>query len=851
MSQNDEAARPATPGMVHAFVPRPLPDALTGLSDLALDLRWTWSHSSDRLWEAVDRRTWEFTANPWLILQTVSQRRLDQLAQDTRFVRELQAAADERKEYLADPGWFGRAYPDRLLGTVAFFSMEFGLGEALRLYAGGLGILAGDFLKTASDLGVPVVGVGLLYQEGYFRQVIDHDGAQLEAYPYNDPTTMPVFPVRDSEGGWLSVPLELPGRTLLLRVWHVHVGRVHLYLLDSNHPLNSAADRGIASKLYDAEGDRRLLQEIALGIGGMRMLEMVGIEPDVLHMNEGHAAFAALERAASFAKKNGLAFEEARWATRAGNVFTTHTPVAAGFDTFSPALFIKYFRDYADQLGVTVDDLLALGRARPDPDEYFNVAFLAGRMSASINGVSAIHGGVSRRLARAGFPRWPEREIPITHITNGVHTPSWDSEESDELWTNTCGKARWMGSLEHLCEQLQCASDEQLWSMRARGRKALVEYARQRLVRDLGQRGSEPELVESARFVLDPNALTLGFARRFASYKRPTLMLRESERLRRILLDPERRVQFVVAGKAHPADAEGKQFVHEFIQFLRDPEIRGRMVFLEDYDILTAQHLVQGVDVWINTPRRPWEACGTSGMKVLVNGGLNLSSLDGWWAEAYAPEVGWALGEDRDSNGAEDDGADARHLYEIIENEIIPEFYDRDEGGFPRRWIARVRASMSQLTPQFSANRMLREYVEQSYLPAASGFHDRAADGGTLARRLNAWQAEVRGCWPRIHFGRVRLSEFDGQHHFSVELYLAELNPDLVRVELYAEPLDGNQSALVPMERRGQIPGSVNGHFYEANVSAERPASDYTPRALPYHRAARLPLEDPHILWQR
>lgn len=837
--------------MVHAFLPRPLPDVLNTLSDLALDLRWTWSHASDRLWEAVDRQTWEFTANPWLILQTVSQRRLEELAQDSHFVRELQAAAAERKDYLHGPGWYGRSYPERPLGTVAFFSMEFGLGEALRLYAGGLGILAGDFLKTSSDLGVPVVGVGLLYQEGYFRQMIDHDGTQLEAYPYNDPVTMPIFPVRDSAGGWLSVPLELPGRTALLRVWHAHVGRTGLYLLDSNHPLNSPADRGIASKLYDAESDRRLLQEIALGIGGWRLLEMLGIEPDVLHMNEGHPAFAAIERAGTFAKKHGLAFEEARWATRAGNVFTTHTPVAAGFDIFQPALIVKYFRDYADTLDITVGDLLALGKPIADPSQPFNMAFLAARMSGTINGVSALHGKVSRRLAQVAFPRFPEDEVPIRHITNGVHTPSWDSEESDRLWTNTCGKARWMGALENLCDMVGCANDEELWAMRARGRRELIEYIRERLVRDLGQRGEEPEIIEHMRYVLDPNALTLGFARRFTSYKRPTLLLHDAERLRGILGDPVRRVQLVVAGKAHPADAEGKEFVRQFARFVAEPRVRDRAVFLEDYDIMIAQHLVQGVDVWINTPRRPWEACGTSGMKVLVNGGLNLSTLDGWWAEAYTQEVGWALGDGRDSNGAEDDAADARHLYELIESRVIPEFYDRDPAGFPRKWIARVRASMSRLTPHFSANRMIREYVERAYLPAASAFRDRAADGSTLARQLNAWETEIRRCWPRIHFGALRTSESDGQHHFSVELYLAELNPDFVRVELYANPADGAEPVRIAMERKGEVPGSINGHFYAASVSAERPASDYTPRALPYHRAARLPLEDPHILWQR
>jgi glycogen phosphorylase len=836
-------------GLAHSFLPRRLPPELEALSDLALDLRWTWSHGTDHLWQALDRSAWEATANPWSILQTISQDRLEELAHDQNFVEQLNRARRERAGHLDDPGWYGRTYPSSAL-TIAYFSMEFGLGEALRLYAGGLGILAGDFLKAASDLAIPVVGVGLLFQEGYFRQVLNENGAQLEAYPYNDPAMMPIFPVRDRSGGWLSVPIELPGRSVLLRVWHAHVGRVDFFLLDSNHPLNSPSDRGIASKLYDAEPERRMLQEIALGVGGWRALDAMGVNVDVLHLNEGHVAFAALERARSFAMKTNVTLEEACWATRAGNVFTTHTPVAAAFDAFEPALVVKYFRQYLDDVGASVDDLLRLGHSE-NARTRFIMAFLASRLCGSVNAVSAIHEAVSKRLARPVFTRWPEADIPISHITNGVHTPSWDSEDSDQLWTRICGKDRWRGEVDTIGASIANASDEEIWSMRSLGRLGLVDYARSRLTRDLGQRGVEPDIIEKARHVLDPNALTIGLARRFVSYKRPTLMLDNPERLRALLLDSARQVQLVVAGKAHPQDADGKSLVQAFTHFARQPDLRHRVVFIEDYDITSAQHMVAGVDVWINSSLRPWEACGTSGMKILVNGGINLSTLDGWWAEAYNLEVGWAFGDQAGDGTRDDSGAAAAQLYDLLESEIVPEFYDRDKTGIPRRWLTRVRKSMSALTPRFSANRMVRDYLDQAYIPAAKAYRKRIAENARIARELFQWQRRIRENWPRIHFGEVHVDDADGKYRFLAELYMSDLNPRFVSVELYADPFEGRPAEWIAARCDGPIKGAVNGYFYSIEIRALRPSSDYTFRVVPYHPEAHVPLEENHILWQK
>lgn len=840
---------------MNTFFPRELPAGLESLAELALDLRWTWSHAGDQLWRSVDPDTWERIENPWVIVQNVPQERLEQLAHNEQFRGELERLSNERRQYLETPGRFSEAHADANVRNIAYFSMEFGLGEALPLYAGGLGILAGDYLKAASDLGVPLVGVGLLYQEGYFRQMVDASGSQLAIYPFNDPTSLPIQPVLSAQGGWLHIALAFPGRQVMLRVWQANVGRVTLYLLDTNDPVNAPADRGITGKLYGGGAEMRLIQEIVLGIGGWRLLESLGIEVDVCHLNEGHAAFAVLERARSFMKKHGVSFWEALWSTRAGNLFTTHTPVAAGFDRYSPELIAKYFpyfRNYLLDIGVSLHDMLALGRLQPDNDsETFNMAYLAMRGCHLANGVSRLHGEVSRRIFNDLFPRWPGHEVPVSHITNGVHVPSWDSPWADELWTQVCGPERWRGTTDVLGHAIEALDDKAIWSFCARERQDLIRYARMRLARQLAQRGNEPQAVAEAEQVLDPNALIIGFARRFAEYKRPNLLLYDQARLKRLLNNPDYPVQLIIAGKAHPDDAPGKALIKQWVDFVNQPEVRHRAVFLEDYDISLAQELVQGVDVWINTPRRPWEACGTSGMKALVNGGLNLSELDGWWAEAYSPEVGWALGDGKEHSDAQWDAEEARSLYRLLEEEVIPLFYRRDAQGIPGEWVARMRTSMARLAPQFSSNRMARDYVEELYLPLTSAYQYRAADNGRLGCELCRWHVRLQQHWPTLHFGAVDTVQHGEHWQFTVQVYLGDLAPDDVRVEIYAEVEAGHGGVCHAMGISGEIAGAANGYIYRADVPADRPVEHYVPRVVPGHSAAAVPMEAPFILWQR
>jgi starch phosphorylase len=830
---------------------RPLPRELAALADIALDLRWTWSHAADELWRMLDRDAWERTENPWLILQDVSRRRLGELAHDPAFREQLERVEASRETYLNQSTWYSNN-SQAADAVIAYFSMEYGLAEALPLYSGGLGVLAGDHLKTASDLGVPLVAMGLLYQSGYFRQMIDAEGNQLEIYPHNVPSSLPIVPVRDSDGAWLGVHLHLPGRDVLLRLWQARVGRVRLYLLDSNDPTNSPFDRGITSQLYGGGHEMRLVQEMALGIGGWRALEALGLKVDVCHLNEGHAAMVTVERAARYAEQHQIGFREALWATRAGNVFSTHTPVAAAFDTYPAALLAKYGARYADRLGVAPGELLGLGRVDPDnADEPFNLAYLAARTCFNINGVSQLHGEVSRHIFQPLYPRWPQAEVPVSHVTNGVHVPSWDSAKADELWTQACGKDRWLGTLESHGEAVHELTDEALWEMRSAERVRLVEYAREHLALQLGQRGAEREAVAQAIDILDPNALTLGFARRFTAYKRPNLLLTDPERLVRMLTNTQRPVQIIVAGKAHPADQEGRAFVREWIEFVDRPSVRMHAVFLEDYDIALAQELVQGVDLWINTPRRPWEASGTSGMKVLVNGGLNISELDGWWAEAYRPEVGWATGDGREHPEPEWDMTEAGQLYHLLEEEVIPLFYQRDSSGLPRAWLGRIRASMETLAPQFSSNRMLREYVERVYGPALAAYRARQTNDAQQAVALNQWAERLRRHWERIHIGPTEAEEEGGQWQVKVPVYLGELGVTDVRVEMYADPTDSRPMVRIELAPGEALSGAVHGFLFRGAVPADRPSAYYAARVIPAHEGVRIPMELPLIQWQR
>ena len=829
-------------------------EGFDALSELALNLRSSWNHATDQMWRQLDPVLWDLTHNPWVVVQTVSREKLKQVLADPAFRENLDNLVKARRKVIETPAWFQQAHPHSQLSCVAYFSMEYMLSEALPIYSGGLGNVAGDQLKAASDLGIPVVGVGLLYQQGYFRQAFNNDGAQQALFPYNDPGQLPITPLRHANGEWLRLEVALPGYSVWLRAWQVQVGRVKLYLLDSNDAANYPAHRGITSELYGGGPELRLKQEMLLGIGGWRLLAALGIKPEVCHLNEGHAAFAVLERARSFMEETGLAFEAALAVTRAGNLFTTHTAVAAGFDRFEPALVKQYLGGYArHKLGISLRDLLALGRQDPNnASEPFNMAYLAIRGSGAVNGVSRLHGRVSRHLFEPLFPRWPTEEVPVGHVTNGVHMPTWDSSLADELWTETCGKDRWLGEIGSLAQDICTASNARLWQFRTASSTVLVDYARQRLSRQLASTGESTEMIEGVKHMFDGNTLTLGFARRFASYKRPNLLLHDPERLLRLLTNPQRPVQLIMAGKAHPADLTGQALIQQWMLFLRRPEVRPHVIFLSDYDMDLTEQLVQGVDVWLNTPRRPWEACGTSGMKVLVNGGLNLSELDGWWAEAYTPEVGWALG-DGQEHGDDPawDARDAATLYDILEREVIPEFYTRDKQGIPVAWVNRMRASMSQLTPQFSTNRAVREYTEQHYLPAAAAYLQRAADNGKIGTDLLNWQHELEQKWKGLRFGEVKLASDKNKHVFEAQVYLDDLSPEAVRVELYADGISGATAEKIEMKQMQQLVGAVNGYTYRAEVPATRPAADYTARILPHRPGVSAPLESARILWQR
>jgi len=833
-----------------------LPTEIDGfdlLADLALDLHWSWNHATDEVWRQLDPELWEITHNPWVVLQTVSRDQIERMLADPAFRRNVDSLGDASRKSAQEPAWFQVNHLENPLTCVAYFSMEFMLSEALPIYSGGLGNVAGDQLKAASDLGVPVVGVGLLYQQGYFRQVIDKDGAQQALYPYNDPGQLPITPVRQPNGEWLRLEIALPGYSVWLRAWQVQVGRVKLYLLDSNDAVNIPAHRGITSELYGGGPELRLKQELLLGIGGWRLLRALGLQPDVCHLNEGHAAFAVLERAHHFMKDTGQPFEVALAVTRAGNLFTTHTAVAAGFDRFAPVLIEQYLSGYAEKkLGIALRDLLALGRQNPDDSsEPFNMAYLAIRGSGGANGVSRLHGKVSRRLFLPLFPRWPEVEVPIGHVTNGVHVPTWDSAPADDLWTEACGKDRWLGTTETLDQDIRQVSDAQLWQFRSDASKSLVEYARERLSRNLAASGAPPDAVENAKHLFDPNILTLGFARRFATYKRPNLLLYDPQRLLRLLNDPQRPVQLIIAGKAHPADQSGQDLIREWMHFIRQPETRPRAIFLSDYDMLLTEHLVQGVDVWINTPRRPWEACGTSGMKVLVNGGINLSELDGWWAEAYTPEVGWALGDGREhGDDPAWDAAEANALYDLLEREVVPEFYTRNESGIPTAWVQRMRESMAQLTPRFSASRAVREYTEQRYLPAAAAYRQRAANQGAVGAQLVDWRNAVERNWDALRFGDLRVETNADHYTFEVEVFLNGFDPHAMRVELYADGIAAADPVRVEMKCDLPADGSRGG-IYHATVLTSRPSGDYTARIIPQLAGAAVPLESGRILWQR
>ncbi|MDN3690523.1 alpha-glucan family phosphorylase [Cyclobacterium jeungdonense] len=832
-----------------------LPSNKTGvekLATLALDMRWSWNHAADKFWRQLDPGLWDLTQNPWLVLQTVSRSKVEEVLNDSLFKEKLDSLLELREKAATKPAWFQEKHPEAVLTQVAYFSMEFMLNEALPIYVGGLGNVAGDQLKSASDLGVPVTGIGLFYQQGYFRQEIDQYGNQQVIHTFNDPGQVPITPLRNEGGEWIRIQVPLGGYKIWLRTWEVQAGRVRLCLLDSNDPANLPVHRGITNELYGGGADLRIKQEIILGIGGWKLLDAINLKPEVCHLNEGHSGFVVLERARDYSKKSGCSFYEALSITRAGNVFTTHTAVPAGFDHFNPSLMENMLGKYTrEELGISMEELLALGRENPDnQNEYFNMAYLAVRGSGAVNGVSQLHGKISRQLFRVLFPRWPIEEIPIGHVTNGVHMPSWDNEYSDKIWSKACGKERWRGDLGNLGKSMCRLSDDDLWQLRNSCREGLIHFIRERFERQALLGGSITHQQWDLNTIFDKNVLTLGFARRFVPYKRPNLLLNDKNRLLGLLNQKSQPLQLVLAGKAGPNDEFGKALIREWIQFIEKNNLYQKVVFLSDYDMEITAQMVSGVDLWLNTPIRPWEACGTSGMKVLVNGGLNLSTLDGWWAEAYSPEVGWAINDaaHSDSDGLSE-AKETEVLFDLLEHQIIPEFYQQNEKGIPTRWIERIRKSMSLLAPVFSANRTVREYTENYYLPAATRYLERSGNQGELGKKMYEDHMHLKANWDAISFGDIQNETIGDFHVFQVAIRLGEINPEWVIVEIFSEGTNGGMPEKVPMERL-MDPNNPGVQVYRGKVTSAKPMEHFTIRVRPNLKSTSVPLEVSQIFWE-
>ena len=847
--------------MIQKFtvVPR-LSTRLEPLQAISRNLWWSWNRNAGTLFRRIDLDLWEQCGhNPVALLGSLHPQRLQELEEDEAFLAHMDAVHAELQDYLSRNTWYSRIYGGKMNVQVAYFSAEFALHESLPLYSGGLGGLAGDHIKSADELGLPLIGVGLAYQKGYYRQYLNSDGWQQERYPDNDFYNMPMQLLRDEAGEEISIQVELPARSVHARIWEIRVGRVRLLLLDANLEVNAPQDREITSKLYGGDIDMRMRQEILLGVGGMRMLRRLGIEPSVCHMNEGHSAFLALERIRTAMKESGLTFQEASEAIRASNVFTTHTPVPAGNDRFSPELMREYFRAYVAEVEVDMEAFLGLGREDPnDPREEFCMTVLALRHASHSNGVSKLHGEVSRKMWKRIWPGVPETEIPIRHVTNGVHGHTWLSDELERLFLRYLGP-QWIDdpinrSIWHRVREIP---DNELWRAKERHRNRLVSAVRERLKRQLQRHGSPTAKIHAADEILDPETLTIGFARRFATYKRAFLILRDMERLKKLLLDRERPVQLVMAGKAHPQDVPGKEIIRQIAQLSRGEDLHHRIVFIEDYDFEVARLLVQGCDVWLNTPRRPMEASGTSGMKAAMNGVLNVSILDGWWCEAFAGDNGWAIGEGEEYPDHEfQDELESRMLFDLLEKEVVPAFYTRGPDDLPREWLARMKESLVSICPMFNTNRMVAEYAERFYLPAAVNSSMLVREDFSAARSLAAWKASVDKHWHEVQILSAtadtgRELEIGSELSLIVRVALGTFSAEDLSVEILHGPLDSNGEILggesLPLSfgciengiatYQGEIPCQAAGQY------------GFAVRALPFRRELSSKFETGHLTW--
>ncbi|MBT1074801.1 glycosyltransferase family 1 protein [Geobacter grbiciae] len=850
-----------TKGMHRFTVVPSLTGELARLQTIAYNLWWTWEPEAVELFKRLDIDLWQQTRhNPVEMLGILQQTTLDKLTTDEGFMSQLKQVDEKFREYLSARTWFERTCNGGRPMSVAYFSMEFGIHESLPTYSGGLGILAGDHLKSASDLGIPLVGVGLLYRQGYFRQYLNIEGWQQELYPENDFYNLPLTLERDASGAPLTVELNMPSRKVTAHIWRVQVGRIPLYLLDTNLEENAPEDREITAQLYGGDLEMRIRQEILLGIGGIRALHLLGITPNVCHMNEGHAAFLALERTRLLMEEHGIRFAEAMEAVRAGNVFTTHTPVDAGIDHFPPDLLEKYLGRYYRFLGLSRDEFLALGRINPkNSHEAFCMAVLALKLADHANGVSQLHGEVSRLMWKNLWPELPDEHIPITSVTNGVHTKTWLSNEMAGLLTRYLGN-RWREDATDplLWKRVAHIPESELWRTHERCRERLVLFARRRLKDHLKQVGATAKEIAQADEVLDPEALTIGFARRFATYKRGTLLFRDLARLEKILASTDRPVQIIFAGKAHPHDTEGKELIREIFQHSLDSRFRGRIVFIEDYDMAVARHLVQGVDVWLNTPRRPLEASGTSGMKVAFNGGLNMSILDGWWPEGYQGNNGWAIGKGEVYDDLDyQNEVEGRAIYDLLEKEVVPLFYDRGPDGIPRGWLAFMKASLQTLCPLFSTERMVQEYARTMYRPSFAHWEMLSADGLALAVDLAGWKGDIRRTWHQVRIAGIEAKTpaevpLGAVIPVTVNIILGDIPPDQLSADLYCGVLDSRGNIvggeLVPLAWE-EATGDGAHRFYGEIESRFCGRHGFMVRVMPRHPKLGPVYEQGSIAW--
>jgi starch phosphorylase len=859
-----------------------LPDALKSLEGIAKNLFWCWNTDFIELFKRIDSDLWTACGhNPVKLLAGLSQQRLDELAKNRGFLSELQRADEKLKAYLDGRSWFEKTYSKSPKPLIAYFCAEFGIHESLPFYSGGLGILAGDHLKSASDLGLPLVGVGLLYQKGYFRQYLDVDGSQQEVYTENDFYNMPIEAVCGTDGKPVSVGVEFPGRTVYSQIWSVSVGRVKLFLLDTNIPANSSTDRMITASLYGGDSEMRIRQEIVLGIGGLRALTAMGIKPAICHMNEGHAAFMVLERIRQLRDETNMTFAEAAETTKAGNIFTMHTIVKAGLDEFPVELIDKYFANFLPVLGISREQFLALGRILPDDaGESFKMPILALRLSSYMNGVSKLHGQVSREVWSSLWPAVPLGEIPITSITNGIHIRSWLSDEMNSLYQRYLGP-NWVDEAANdaIWNGIDQMPDGELWQGHQQCKSRMIAFVRNRLKAQLTRRGTYHSELNWAEEVLDIKALTIGFARRFVGYKRANLLLKDPERFIKLLNDPDRPVQIIFAGKAHPKDAEGKEIMRQLIQFSSEHGLQRRMIFLEDYDINIARMLVRGVDIWLNTPRRPMEASGTSGMKAAMNGVLNISSLDGWWTEGYKPDSGWTIGAGRNYNDHDfQDTVESQALYNLLQNEVIPLFYSRSADDLPRAWINRIKNSIKWIAPRFNTHRMVAEYTQRFYSPAIAKWRYLTAEAMARAKALSTWKSNIKKCWSDFAIKDVQVQvvgngngqssaehveplsllrpqlRIGSQLSISARVSLPNVSPDDVSVELYYGPVDsqGNirNGSSVRMAHK-ETEKHDSEHWFVGSIACDQTGRQgVAVRVLPKHADLTNPHELGLILWE-